>query len=181
MLDQKLTEWIGEQHVYFVATAPIGPGGHVNVSPKGYDSFRVLGPTTVAYLDLTGSGVETIAHIRQNGRVTIMFCAFEGPPRVLRLYGSGEVIRPDDPGSDELLRLFPGHGGVRAVIRVNLERISTTCGYGVPFMEFDEERKTLRQWSDRKGPEGIRKYHLEENSYSVDGLPGLAGLGIEEA
>lgn len=180
-LDQKLTDWIAAQHVYFVASAPNGPDGHVNVSPKGYDSFRVLDPRTVAYLDLTGSGVETIAHIRENGRVTVMFCAFEGPPRVLRLYGSGEVIRPGDTGSDELLSRFPDHHGVRAVIRVHLERISTSCGYGVPFMEFEQERKTLRDWTDRKGPEGIRKYHAEENSYSVDGLPGLAGLGVEDA
>src|SRR5690242_2891174 len=128
-LTDDLVEWIERQHLFFVATAPSGADGHVNVSPKGYDSFRILGPRSVAYLDLTGSGVETIAHLRDDGRLTFMFCAFEGKPRILRLFGRGEAVLPDDPRYDELASAFPELPGARAIIRCDLDRIGDSCGY----------------------------------------------------
>ncbi|HTN87506.1 MAG TPA: pyridoxamine 5'-phosphate oxidase family protein [Sorangium sp.] len=172
-LDDELTGFLAEQHLFFVASAPSGDGGHVNVSPKGYDTFRVLDPRTVAYLDLTGSGVETIAHLRDNGRITLMFCAFAGPPRILRLQGRGEPVFPGDPRFDALASLFPPLPGVRSVIRVALERIATSCGYAVPLMAYEGERDTLSKWAERKGPEGLSRYRLEKNTRSIDGLPGL--------
>ena len=172
-LDDELTGFLAEQRLFFVASAPSGDGGHVNVSPKGQDTFRVLDPRTVAYLDLTGSGVETIAHLRDNGRITLMFCAFAGPPRVLRLQGRGEPVFPGDPRFDALASLFPPLPGVRSVIRVALERIATSCGYAVPLMAYDGERDTLSKWAERKGPEGLSRYRLEKNTKSIDGLPGL--------
>ena len=142
-LDDTLVAWIDKQPVFFVATAPSDRDGHVNVSPKGYDSFRVLGPTRVAYLDLTGSGVETIAHIRDNGRLTVMFCAFSGPPRILRLYGSAEVVLPEDEGFAALAGGFPPLPGVRSIIVLSLERITTSCGFAVPEMELRERAPHL--------------------------------------
>jgi hypothetical protein len=174
-LTDDLTEWIGRQHVFFVATAPDGPGGHVNLSPKGYDSFRVLDRSRVAYLDLTGSGVETIAHLRENGRITVMFCGFEGPPRILRLYGTGRPVMPGDDGFAELAAPFPPLAGLRSIIVVDIERISSSCGYAVPFLTYDGERDTLLDWAERKGTDGIDAYHAEKNAVSIDGLPGLAG------
>jgi hypothetical protein len=177
ILDDAMRDWIAEQHVFFVASAPTDTAGHVNLSPKGYDSFRVLDDTTVAYLDLTGSGVETIAHLADNGRLTFMFCAFEGPPRILRLFGRGEVVRPDDVDFDALVGLFPAVPGVRSVIRCSLDRIQSSCGYSVPFMSFEADRETLAEWAERRGPEGIEAYHAEKNQVSIDGL---AGLRIDE-
>jgi hypothetical protein len=175
-IDDALREWIAAQHVFFVATAPTSVDGHVNVSPKGYDTFRVLDDTTVAYLDLTGSGVETIAHLRDNGRLTIMFCGFEGPPRIVRLFGHGDVVRPGDADHTELAARFDDLPGARAVIRCRVERIQSSCGYSVPFLAFDAERDTLRDWADRKGPEGIEAYQAEKNATSIDGLAGLAAI-----
>ena len=172
-LDDKLTRWIDAQHVFFVATAPSGDGGHVNVSPKGYDSFRVLGPTRVAYLDLTGSGVETISHLRENGRITFMFCAFEGKPKILRLYGQGRAVVSGDPEFEDLVRLFPPHRGTRSVIVAELDRIQDSCGYAVPHLAYEGERETLHEWVDRKGEGGIDRYQAENNAESIDGLPGL--------
>jgi len=172
-IDDELAAWIQAQPVFFVATAPNGPDGHVNLSPKGYDTLRVLDPTTVAYLDLTGSGVETIAHLRENGRITLMACAFEGPPRIVRMHGTGEVVLPDDDEWAELLGRFPERSGARAVVRVRVERLSSSCGFAVPFMELVGDRETLRQWSDRKSPEDLAAYHAEKNAVSIDGLPGL--------
>lgn len=165
--------WIAEQHVFFVATAPEGADGHVNVSPKGLDSLRVLDERTVAYLDLTGSGVETIAHLRQNGRITLMLCAFDGRPRILRLYGAGEVVRPDDAGFDDLAAHFPPQQGVRSVILVRLHRVSSSCGFGVPTMELVAPREELVGWAQRKGVDGIEAYWRDRNAESIDGLPGL--------
>ena len=128
-IDEKLAAFIGRQHLFFVGTAPTGPDGHLNVSPKGLDTFRILGPKSVAYLDLTGSGIETVAHLRQNGRVTIMFCAFEGRPLILRLYGRGRVVEPGDPEWDGLIAEFPEYPGVRSVIVVDVERVADSCGY----------------------------------------------------
>lgn len=172
-LDENLREWIAAQHVFFVASAPTSTDGHVNLSPKGYDSFRVLDGRTVAYLDLTGSGVETIAHVKENGRLTLMFCGFEGPPRILRLFGRGEVVRPGDDDFEALVGQFPLLAGVRSVIRCHLDRIQSSCGYSVPFMDYVSERETLTDWAARKGPEGIEEYHAEKNLVSIDGLTGL--------
>ena len=172
-LDDELRRFLGEQRVFFVATAPSGDSGHVNLSPKGYDSFRILDDRTVAYLDLTGSGVETIAHLRQNGRITLMFCAFEGPPRILRLYGAGEAILPADPAWGDLVGRFPDIPGARSIIRVRVDRISSSCGFAVPFLAFQEERDTLRRWAEKKGPAELPRYHQERNALSIDGLPGL--------
>jgi hypothetical protein len=159
--------------MFFVATAPLSPEGHVNVSPKGLDSFRVLDGHTVAYVDLVGSGAETIAHLRDNGRITFMFCAFEGPPNILRLYGRGEVIEPGDEGFDDLLARFPAYDSARAVVRVRITRITDSCGYGVPLYGFEGDRRQLHDWADRKGPDGLREYQLEKNTASIDGLPAL--------
>jgi hypothetical protein len=171
VLDDELVAWIVEQPVFFVATAPDGPGGHVNVSPKGYDSFRVLDPLRVAYLDLTGSGAETIAHVRQNGRITVMFTAFAGPPRILRLHGRGTVHELGRDGYRQLSHHFDELPGARAIIEVDIERISTSCGYAVPFLDSQEERPTLRQWAARKSPEELEAYRAEKNAASIDGLP----------
>jgi hypothetical protein len=155
--------------------------GHVNVSPKGYrDTFAILGPATVAYLDLTGSGAETIAHLRQNGRITIMFCSFTETPKILRLYGSGRVVLPGDPEWVQLAGHFPaleraeaGTDGHRAIIVAELDRIADSCGYAVPVMELREERDLLTRWAERKTPAQLAAYRAEKNEVSIDGLPAL--------
>lgn len=171
-IDARWREWISNQHVFFVSTAP-NSGGLVNCSPKGLDSLRVLGDREVAYLDLIGSGVETIAHLRENGRITLMFCAFEGPPKIFRLYGRGEVCEPGDEGFTELAGEFPHYDNVRSVIRIHVERIADSCGYGVPVMDYREERTQLGAWSAQKTPEALAEYQREKNLESLDGLPGL--------
>jgi len=172
-LNDELIEWIGRQHVFFVATAPSGSEGHVNVSPKGYDSLRVLDPLTVAYLDLTGSGVETISHVRQNGRITLMFCAFEGPPKIVRLQGRGVAVRRDEAGYAELAAHFDPRPGARAVIRLDLDRVSDSCGYSVPFMDYVGERPALEQWAGRKSDAELDDYRRTKNATSIDGLAGI--------
>jgi hypothetical protein len=172
-LDAKLTRWIGRQPMFFVATAP-SEGGRVNLSPKGHDTLRVLDDRTVAYLDLTGSGVETIAHVRENGRITIMLCAFEGPPLIVRLSGRGEVVAVDEPGFEAARDGFPDLVGARAVITVHLDRVQTSCGFSVPHMELVGERDQLLQWADRKGDDGLARYWADKNTASVDGIPGLS-------
>jgi hypothetical protein len=172
-IDETLRAFIAKQHVFFVATASCDPATHVNVSPKGLDTFAVLGPTTVAWLDLTGSGVETIAHLRADGRVTVLFCAFEGPPKIVRLYGRGTVVEPGNARFDELVARFPAYPGVRSVIVAELDRISDSCGYGVPLMRYAGERTQLTQWAERKGPDGVAAYRRERNARSIDGLPGV--------
>jgi hypothetical protein len=173
VISEELGEFIASQHVFFVATAPSGDGGHVNLSPKGLDTFTVIDPTTVAYLDLTGSGVETIAHLRDNGRITIMFCAFDGKPLIVRLYGRGEVLPTGDPEADALLSRFGSYPGARSVIRVRLDRVSTSCGYGVPLLQYEGARDQLRKWAERRGADGLAEYRAEKNATSIDGLPGL--------
>jgi len=172
-IDDELAAWIELQPVYFVATAPSGPDGHVNLSPKGYATLRVLDPSTVAYLDLTGSGVETIAHVRENGRITVMLCAFEGPPRIVRLHGTGHVVVPGDPDWEGLVARFDEHPGARAVIRAHVHRVSSSCGFGVPFMSLVGERPTLDQANGRNGEDVLAEYRAEKNAVSLDGLPGL--------
>jgi predicted pyridoxine 5'-phosphate oxidase superfamily flavin-nucleotide-binding protein len=180
-LDERLRQFVAAQPVFFVATAPSGNDGHVNVSPKGYrGTFAILGPTTVAYLDLTGSGAETIAHLRQNGRITIMFCSFDRTPKILRLQGRGRVVRPGEPGWPPLARHFPAGAGYgdrpeacRAIIVAELDRIADSCGYSVPLMELREERDLLTQWAARKSPGEFDTYRAERNAVSIDGLPAL--------
>ncbi|MDQ1403576.1 MAG: hypothetical protein QOG03_1892 [Actinomycetota bacterium] len=176
VIDDPLAEWIGRQHVFFVATAP-SDGGHVNCSPKGLDTFAVLDPTTVAYLDLTGSGVETISHLRENGRICVMFCSFEGAPRIVRLQGTGEVLEPDHPDFAAVADRFPTYPGGRAVIRVTCERIADSCGYAVPIMSFEHDRDTLPKWAEKRGADGLVAYRAEKNAESIDGLPGLIPAG----
>jgi len=163
--------WIREQPMFFVATA--APGAHVNVSPRGLDTFTVLGPNRVAWLDLTGSGVETIAHLRADGRITLMFCAFEGLPKILRLYGRGEVREPGDAGYEDLRPHFPDIPGERAIIDVSVSRIADSCGFGVPRMDLVGPRDKLLASAERKGPEKMAEYRKLKNTRSTDGLPGL--------
>jgi hypothetical protein len=161
-IDTKLAEWIGRQRLFFVGTAP-ADAGHVNVSPKGpIESFRIVDEQTVEYDDHVGSGAETIAHLRENGRICVMLCAFEGPPRIVRLHGRGEVLPADDVGD-----------GVRGVIRVHVDRVSDSCGYGVPLMEFAGERTQRDKWLASKGADGVRAYVGEKNAASIDGLPAV--------
>jgi hypothetical protein len=171
-LDERLARFVEEQPVFFVATAPLATDGHVNVSPKGLTPVRVLDPHTVAYVDLTGSGIETIAHLRENGRIVLMFCAFSGRPDIVRLHGRGEVLRRGDAGAADLFARFPEVPGARAVVRVALDRVSTSCGYGVPLMEVVTDRDQLVAWAEKKGAEGLEAYRSDRNAASIDGLPG---------
>jgi hypothetical protein len=171
-IDADLADWLHAQPMFFVATAPAD--GHVNVSPKGYDTFRVLGEHRVAYLDLTGSGVETIAHIRQNRRVTLMFCAFSGNPRICRLYGDGNVHPVGTPGFDALTAHFELLPGSRSIIEVEVSRVSTSCGYAVPMMDFVEDRERLKDWARAKHDSGLVEYRANKNAVSIDGIPGLS-------
>lgn len=176
-LDERLGAFCSSQPVFFVATAPLS-GGRVNCSPKSNNGeLAVLGPKTVAYLDRTGSGAETIAHLREpgNGRIVLMFCAFDGPPRILRLHGRGEVIERHDPSFSRLAEHFRPESllGARSVITVSLERVADSCGYGVPLMSFESHRQQADDWHARKGEEGIRQYWAEKNTESIDGLPAL--------
>jgi hypothetical protein len=164
-IDEQTAAWIGQQHLFFVATAPLAPDGHVNVSPKDdLRWFRILGPREVAYLDFVGSGAETIAHTRENGRIVVMFCAFDGPPRIVRLHGRGEVIGLD-------CGLFEPVDGARSVIRVDVERVADSCGYGVPIMRFEERRTQYDAWVDKKVRDGgLDDYVAVKNASSIDGL-----------
>jgi hypothetical protein len=164
-----LQGFIERQHLFFVATAP-RTGGHVNLSPKGMDSFRVLGPTTVAYLDNVGSGNETAAHVLDNGRITFMFCAFDGAPLILRLYGQGRAVLPADSDWAELAPRFPPRAGVRQIIVAELTRVQTSCGEAVPCFSYQGERDQLVQWAERKGPDGLAAYQRANNVRSIDGL-----------
>ena len=171
-IDPGLAEWIRQQPMYFLASAPLSAEGHVNVSPRGLDSLRVLGPRQVALLDLTGSGNETAAHLLENGRITVMFCAFEGRPRILRLFGQGRSVLPGDAEWDELRGHFPaGMPGVRQIFLVDVHKVRTSCGFGVPLMTFQAQRSELIEWAEKKGEDGLRAYRAEKNSRSLDGLP----------
>jgi len=169
----KLAKFIEKQHMFFVATAPLMAEGHINVSPKGYDSFRILNPKTVCYLDYGGSGIETHAHVLENERITIMFCAYEGKADIIRLYGKGRVTAFYDEGFDELMKLFPDYDRARAIITVDLTRVTDSCGFAVPFMEYKGERDQLRRSHANKTAEEWYEYRLSRNAESIDGLPGL--------
>jgi hypothetical protein len=166
----ELKAFIEAQPLFFVGTAPLSGEGHVNLSPKGLDCLRVLSPSSVAYLDLTGSGNETAAHLTENGRITFMFCAFAGPPRILRLYGAGEVILPDSAAWEELSRGFPAYPGVRQMVRAEISRVQTSCGFAVPLMEYSGQRDTLLRWAEAKG-DALPAYRQQKNARSIDGLP----------
>lgn len=171
----ELADWIAAQPMFFIATAPLSSTGHVNVSPRGLDTFRILGPLEVAYLDLTGSGNESAAHVAENGRITVMFCAFAGNPKVLRLYGRGEVVTPRHEDWQRLRPLFPSDlPGVRQIMRIHVNRVKTSCGFGVPLFELVGQRDTLIEWANRKGETGLVEYRQRRNTTSMDGLPAPA-------
>lgn len=172
-IDDSLATWIAAQPMWFVATAPLAAAGRVNVSPRGHDSFSVLGPHQVAWVDYTGSGVETIAHLQENGRVCVMFASFDQRPRIVRLHGRGAVLLPGQPGFDVVVARHPAHPSTRAVVTVEVERVSDSCGYGVPVMELVGERDLLRLGAEKRGPQGLEAYRAERNASSIDGLPGL--------
>jgi hypothetical protein len=175
-IDGQLAAFIKAQPVFFVATAPLDPEGHVNASPKGLDTLRILGPKTVAYLDIFGSGVETIAHLRENQRIVLMFCAFQGPPKVLRLHGRGRVVEPHEPEFAALEAHFSVHEGTRAIIVVEVTRVSDSCGYGVPLLKYERDRVELPAWCRKRGTEGLKIYRKEKNRRSIDGLPGVSDV-----
>lgn len=168
-LDENLRKFIENQKMFFTASAP--NDGRINLSPKGIDTFRCLDDKTVAYLDLTGSGNETAAHLTENGRLTIMFCSFTAKPLILRLYGKGEVVRPSNKSWNELHENFPNYPGERQIILLNVESVQTSCGYGVPVYQLKEERTKLLDWAEKKGEQGIEKYWSEKNQKSIDNLP----------
>ncbi len=166
--------FIEAQKMFFVGSAPLDGKGHVNISPKGLDTFRILGPKTVAYLDLTGSGIESVAHVKENGRIVLMFCAFEGPPKILRLYGQGHVVEQRDPEFSRLQTSFPEIAGVRSIIVTELTDIIDSCGFGVPLFRYEGQREQHSVWARKIGPHGIKTYQEERNQGSLDGLPGLS-------
>ena len=169
----ELGEWIARQPVFFVASAPLAADGHVNLSPKGLDTLRILGPRRIAYLDLTGSGAETIAHVRENGRLALMFRAFSGPPKIVRLHGTATALTPSSADWSELRAKFPERLGARAIVDLRVTRIADSCGYGVPSFTGVAPRVALDRWTENKGAEGLRAYRRQYNSRSIDGLPAL--------
>ena len=174
-----LATWLLAQPMFFVATAPLAEDGHVNLSPKGMDgTFAVLGPRQVGYLDYFGSGSETIAHLRENGRITVMFSAFEGPPNIVRLYGRGSFIRPGEAEFDELRGRFSKDRttGQRSIVLIDLDRVQESCGYSVPKMALVEQRDILDLHQEKQGPEAYADYGQQKNAVSIDGLPALDGL-----
>jgi predicted pyridoxine 5'-phosphate oxidase superfamily flavin-nucleotide-binding protein len=175
----ELAEWIGAQKLFFVATAPSGREGHVNCSPRGGDTLRVLGPREVAWLDGAGSGVETLAHLRDNGRLCVMFCAFEGAPRILRLHGRGEIIDGAQPRFAELLPRFARWPSARAIVHVTVTRVSDSCGYGVPFYDYRGERRESQNYVAKASDRTLKDYLQDHNRRSIDGLPGLEPAQIE--
>jgi len=174
-IDDALRDWIAAQRVFFIATAPSGETGHVNCSPRGGDPLVVLDANTVAWLDRAGSGTETAAHLRPKGRIVVMLCAFDGPPRIVRLHGRGEVLRAGTPAFTALRARLPGPAlGVRAIVQVRLTRVADSCGFGVPRMRHEGDREQLAAWAQKKGEAGIAAYVREKNVASIDGLPGIA-------
>lgn len=172
-LSEELITWIGAQHIFFVASA--ARDGRINLSPKGQDSLRVLGPNEILWLNLTGSGNETAAHLQDTNRLTLMWCAFEGPPRILRVYGQATAVHPRDPEWPSLSKQLPAPLGARQYFKVNVDLVQTSCGYAVPLMDYQEDRQVLSMWAEKRGEDGIRAYWQEKNRVSIDGLP----TGIE--
>jgi hypothetical protein len=178
-LEESHIRFIREQHMFFVGTA--GSEGYINVSPKGMDTFRVTGPSAVVWLNLTGSGNESAAHVQENGRMTIMFCSFGKQPLIMRLYGQADVIHPRHEQWGELLGLFPDAVGARQIFRVNLELVQTSCGYAVPRYELKAERQTLTKWARQKGPGGVQQYWREKNTETLDGKPTGIFADVEQS
>ena len=168
-IDPQFKEFVEEQKLFFVATAPAE--GRVNTSPKGMDSFRVLGPNRVCYLDLTGSGNETAAHVLENGRITFMFISFGRQPMILRMYGKARIVQPGEVDWASLYALFPDLPGVRQIFVADISEIQTSCGFGVPEYELKRERPTLNSWAQAKGEDGLAEYWEDNNLESIDGLP----------
>jgi hypothetical protein len=173
-IEGPIREFIERQKLFFVATAPLDADSHVNVSPKGLDTLRILDAHRAAYLDLTGSGIETLAHLKENGRITLMFCALEGPPNVLRLRGRGRAIEFGDPEFDRYRSLFPAYPAARAVIEIEVAEITDSCGYCVPLYRYEGDRDQYDLWVARKGEDGVAAFQEEHNRKSIDGLPGLS-------
>jgi hypothetical protein len=171
-----IAEFIGLQHLFFVSSAPLSPEGHINLSPKGLDCFKVLSPLRVAYMDLISSGNETSAHILENGRITFMFCAFEDPPNILRLYGKGRAVLPGQADWEGLAPLFTLYPSTRQIIVADITRVQTSCGFGVPLFEYKGQRDFHHQWSEKKGRAGLEAYRQENNLVSIDGLPTALGV-----
>ncbi|MCT7361961.1 pyridoxamine 5'-phosphate oxidase family protein [Mycolicibacterium llatzerense] len=168
-ITDRFSAFIAAQSMYFVATA--ASDGRVNLSPKGLDSLRVLGPNRVAWLNLTGSGNETSAHLLDNPRMTLMFCSFDREPLILRLYGTAREVQPEDPDWDELYREFPPHISARQIYDMTVDLVQTSCGFGVPLMSVESERVLLDTWAEKKGPEGVAEYWQQKNLSSIDGMP----------
>ncbi len=169
-ITEPLQQFIKAQQIFFVATAPLDPTGHINLSPKGLDSFRILSPTQVAYLDLTGSGNETSAHLLENGRITLMFCAFQGTPMILRLFGQGRTVLPNAPDWDSLNAIFPAMPGTRQIFVAEIDRVQTSCGTGVPLYDYQDQRQDMIDWAAKKGSAGMKTYQQQKNRVSIDGL-----------
>ncbi len=179
-ITDEVRAFIDKQHLFFVATAPLATDGHINLSPKGMDSFRILGENRVGYIDLTGSGNETSAHIAENGRITFMFCAFDGAPNIVRLYGTGRTILPVDEAWAALIDTFPAHMSARQIIVADIQRVSTSCGYSIPFFDYQGERETLAKYWEVKGQDALPDYQRQKNTVSIDGLPTPLGVEISD-
>lgn len=170
--------FIEAQKMFFVSTSPLSEDGHINLSPKGLDSFRVISPSRVAYMDIVGSGNETSAHLLENGRITFMFCAFEGAPNILRLYGKGRTVLPGDAEWQELSSQFTLLPFTRQIIVADITKVQTSCGFGVPLYEYKGERDHAHKWAEKKGAQGLEDYKKEKNLVSMDGLPTALGEGV---
>ena len=178
-IDSRIRQWIEPQHLFFVSTAPLSKDGLINCSPKGLDGLRVTGPRQLIYADIGGSGIETVAHVKENGRIVIMMCSFEGPPKIYRFYGAGKVIESDHPDFETCRRMFDALPSVRNFIVIDVTCIRDACGFGVPQYAFQSERDALGKWIDAKTPQELERYRREKNSVSLDGLPGLSSPGTE--
>jgi len=162
--------FIENQRMFFVCTAPLSIEGHINLSPKGFDCFRILSPSRVGYLDIVGSGNETSAHLLENGRITFMFCAFDGPPKILRLYGKGFSVLPGDNEWDELSKQFKILPATRQIIVADIFKVKSSCGFGIPLYDYKDERDHAFKWAEKKGEDGLEEYKKEKNMVSIDGL-----------
>lgn len=181
-IDGAIRTWMAKQHMFFISTAPLQDDGLINCSPKGGDTLRIVDNHTLAYLDYAGSGVETIAHLRENGRIVVMMCAFTGPPRIFRFHGTGDVITPGAYDFAGLASLFDADMlGLRSIIRINVNRISDSCGFGVPKYDFKNDRDAMQKWAEGKGPGGVRTYVAKKNAASLDGLPGVSAAEAAKA
>ncbi len=173
------SDFIKKQRLFFVSTAPLDTKSLINLSPKGFDCFRILSPARVGYLDIVGSGNETSAHLLENGRITFMFCAFDGPPKILRLYGKGYTVLPGDEEWDELSKQFTLLPATRQIIVADIFKVKSSCGFGVPLYEYAAERDHIIKWAENKGEEGLEEYKKEKNLQSMDGLPTALSKSIK--